>query len=236
MSSLQRYRRSGGFNQLVSLIETFGPQKKEKFLEMIEAESPAWGKALREKMITMERVFTWPDEIISEIFKHLPPKSFAYALLGLQEDQRDRIQKTLSQAEQRRMSDVLSESQPKPEEISSTLVKVVEMARKMIQERDLNPERFDEKLMIPEDYEAKLEVPAAHESTRHIMTPDSEPVPPAASVVSAAATPSSAHAGGVSSDVAQLQVKLAMVVKENKTLKDEVKVLREKLEQIRRIA
>jgi cell division protein FtsB len=44
-----------------------------------------------------------------------------------------------------------------------------------------------------------------------------------------------AHAGG-GADVLQLQKALATMVKENKTLKDEVKVLREKLEQIRRIA
>jgi len=42
MSSIQRYKKPGGFLQLLSLIETFGGQKREKFIEMVDAESHVW--------------------------------------------------------------------------------------------------------------------------------------------------------------------------------------------------
>ncbi|NJL23779.1 MAG: hypothetical protein HC902_00410 [Calothrix sp. SM1_5_4] len=157
MSSLQRYKKSGGFFQLLSLIETFGPQKKEKFLEMIETESPVWAQALREKMLTVERIFSWPDQVILEVFKQMQPKSMAFALEGLKDEQKERVTVFLSHAEKRRLSDVLTESKPKPEEISATLVKLVEIARRMLQERELHAEKFDDKLLIPEDYENRLE-------------------------------------------------------------------------------
>ncbi len=139
MSSLLRYKKSGGFFQLLSLIETFGPQKKEKFLEMIEGESSAWAAALREKMITLERIFSWPDQVIVEVYKRLPVKSQAYAQLGLKDDQKQKVMQFYSQSEQRRLADVMAESQPKPEEIQATLFKMVEVARRMIQERELTP-------------------------------------------------------------------------------------------------
>lgn len=227
MSSLSRYKKSGGFFQLLSLIETFGPQKREKFLEMIEAESPVWAKALREKMLTLERLFQWPEDTVVTVFKHLPPKSLAYALQGLKEEQRQVVQKYLSVAEQRRLADVLSESQPKAEEIAATLVKVVEIARKMLHEREINPEKFDAKLLIPEDFEARLEDGGGFTE-------------PGGSGVSAAAASASVNAVLAQEpstlETAQLQRTLSLAVKENKALKEEVRLLRDKLEQIRRIA
>jgi hypothetical protein len=237
MSSLSRYKRSGGFFQLLSLIETFGPQKREKFIEMIEQESPVWAKALREKILTIDRVFTWPDQVITEVFKRLPPKSQAYALTGLKDEYRAKVEQFLSTSEKRRLDDVLSESQPKPDEVASTMVKLLEVSRQMLKDREIHAEKFDDGLLIAEDFESKLEAEAGGFT----------PPPPAASEPEAPVPihqrevqmpPPSAAVGSNdhSAEVYQLQKNLAAVLKENKTLKDEVKLLRGKLEQIKKIA
>ncbi len=247
MSSLLRYKKSGGFIQLLSLIETFGPQKKDKFLEMIEQESPTWERALREKMLTFERIFSWPEEVIVDVFKQLQPKTLAFALQGIKPEQREKILTYFSHSERRRLDDILTESKPKPEEIASTLVKVVEQTRKMLKERTLHAEKFDSALSIPEDYEAKLEERAAHDT---FATMSAAPAAPAASAVkpqvkaAAAAThkpevnvdgtPVDAVRAGI--DVIQLQKKVQELVRENKTLKDENHALRGKLETIKKIA
>lgn len=232
MSSLQRYKKSGGFEQLMSLIETFGPQKKEKFLEMIELESAAWGQALRDRMLTIERIFTWPDETMIEVFKELPPKSLAFVLAGMKDEQKARVNKFLSHAEQRRLDDILTESKPKPEEIASTFVKVVEQARRMIRERILHVEKFDAKLLIEEDIESRLEGQGggAARATGTLSLADTQAVQEAATA--AAADPSKAP----TLEMAQLQRSLALMLKENKALKAEVQTLRDKLDQIKRIA
>ena len=263
MSSLQRYKKSGGFVQLLSLIETFGPQKREKFLEMIEQESPVWAKALREKMLTFERIFNWPDEVVVDVFKQLQPKTCAFVLHGLKDEQKNRVLPYFSASEKRRMDDVLTESKPKPDEVASTFVKVVELTRKMIQNKELHAEKHDEALIIPEDFEAKLEEQAAHHQFNALskgqISPDAyaSPVPsspvgsvsggtsgsPAApsspgqsAAVAAAHAAVSANAQAASLEVAQLQRTIAQVLKENKALKEENKALREKLDHIRRMA
>lgn len=255
MSSLSRYKKSGGFTQLLSLIETFGPQKKDKFLEMIQQESPTWERALREKMITFERIFTWPEQVVVEVFKQLQPKTLTFALQGLKPEQRDKILTYFSHAEKRRMDDILTESKPKPEEISSTLVKVVELTRKMLKERTLHADKFDPSLIVPEDYEQKLEELAAHETFAAMSSaPAGGPAPapspaPAASAaptthakaapapkaeVNVDGTPVDAVRAGI--DVIQLQKKVQELLRENKALKDENHALRGKLETIKKIA
>jgi hypothetical protein len=235
MSSLSRYKKSGGFFQLLSLIETFGPQKREKFIEMIEQESPPWAKALRDKILTVDRVFTWPDQVVIEVFKRLPPKSQAYALTGFKDEFRAKVEQFLSASEKRRLDDVLSESQPKPDEVASTLVKFLEVTRQMLKDREIHAEKFDEGLLIPEDFETKLEASAVGFTPS--PSPASEPEAPAAHREMQMPPPAASGAtSDHSAEVYQLQKNLAVVLKENKTLKDEVKLLRGKLEQIKKIA
>lgn len=240
MSSLQRYRKSGGFYQLLSLIETFGPQKKEKFLEMIEAESPAWARVLRDKMITFDRIFSWPEQIIVEIFKNLQPKTLAFALHGLKDEQKAKIMAYFSHAEKRRLDDMLAEGVPKPEEVAAVLVKVVEQTRKMLKNRELHADKFDEALLIPEDIESRIEEMAAHDTFRAMSsTPTSSPPSSTVNREVKAAKPSMVHNSPASeagtADVMLLQKKVAQLMKENKQLKDELAVAHEKLDQIRRI-
>lgn len=233
MSSLQRYKKSGGFYQLLSLIETFGPQKKEKFLEMIEAESSAWASALREKMITLERIFSWPDQIVVEVVKRLPVKSQAYAIQGLKDDQKAKIMPFYSSSDQRRLADVMTENQPKPEEVQATLYKLVELARKMIQDRELFPDKFDPALSIPEDFESKIEnMYASLAKSWKMSTGETTSAAAAAAEAVAHLVPDAS----APAQVLQLQRTLSTLLKENKNLKDEVKALQSRLDNIKKLA
>jgi hypothetical protein len=229
MSSLQRYKKSGGFFQLLSLIETFGQQKREKFLEMIEAENKLWAKALREKMLSLDRIFTWRDDIIVDVVKRLPVKMQAFALNGLKDEWKAKIGPFFSVSDMRRMNDVMTESKPKPEEIQAALLKIVETARQMLKDRELHAEKFDEGLLIPEDYESKLEDEGANAAALAM-------VPHAPEISEDAPAPAAAGGQAQTADVYQLQRSLGLVLRENKALKEEVRTLRDKLEQIRKIA
>jgi hypothetical protein len=230
MSSLQRYKKSGGFVQLLSLIEVFGPQKKEKFLEMIEAESPVWAKTLRAKMLTLERIFQWPDQVCIEVFKNLPAKQLALGLEGLKEEQKNRLLAFFSAAEKRKIDDLLEESAAKPEDIASNMIKVIELTRKMLMHGDLRAEKFDEGLLIPEDIESKLESQAPQAWAEKV----GEQVERQKEIHAVPTATAEAHPP--TADISHMQRTLGVLLKENKTLKEEVRVLREKLDTIRRIA
>jgi hypothetical protein len=244
MSSLNRYKKSGGFVQLLSLIETFGPQKRDKFIEMIEAESHVWAQAIREKALTVDRIFSWPDQVAIEVLKHLPIKNMAIALEGLKEDQKARMMVFFTPSDVRRMQDAMV-AKPKPEEMAANMVKVVELARKMLLDGEVRAEKFDESLLIPEDYESKLEGQGDHAYAAKVAHDVQQAANFAAAGGRGAAPGGGANgdagkdgqgSSGGGAEVIQLQRTLAAIMKENKTLKDEVRAMRDKLEQIRKIA
>lgn len=232
MSSLQRYKKAGGFHQLVSLIETFGHQKQEKFLEMIEAENASWAHALRDKMISLGRIMSWPDQVIVEIFKALPPATMDHVLIALPEDQRKRVTQFLSHGDLRRIDEVAAAGQLKTEETASVLIKLVESARKLVSERTLHPDRFDPLLMIPDDFEVKLE---QHGYLPRLKKPQiPKAAEPAVRVSAVMTSPASAPESPDGNE--GLKATLQNLLRENKALREEIKILKEKLDQIRRIA
>ncbi len=77
MSVLARYRKPGGFKQLLQLIETSQPLKQEKLLEVVEKEDPRWAEMIREKKITPEMVLSWKPDHLVVIFEHMMPRHCA---------------------------------------------------------------------------------------------------------------------------------------------------------------
>ena len=84
MSILARYRKPGGFKQLLQLIETSQPTKQEKLLEVVEKEDPQWAQMIREKKITPEMVLGWKNDHLVIIFEHMMTRHCAclFKMLG----------------------------------------------------------------------------------------------------------------------------------------------------------
>ncbi len=211
MGTLDRYRKPGGFKQLVFLIETFDPKKQEKFISLVEEESLLWARAVREKILTIDRILGWPDEIVSEIAKRLPTKTLACAVLGFKPEQTEKILSRMSHAEKRRIDDEKGQLQNNAGEISSAHSKLIELARQMCRDGEVRLEKIDESLIIEDGIEEALKDGGG-----------------ASVQVEVKATGDG--------DVIQLRKSLVQTQKENQALKAENKVLKEKLEQIRKIA
>jgi len=77
MSTLGRFRKPGGFQQLLTLIETCDPSKQKNLLHLIGIEDPGWAHLVKCKALTFERIMTWPVEILMEITPPLPDKILA---------------------------------------------------------------------------------------------------------------------------------------------------------------
>lgn len=71
MSVLARYRKPGGFRQLLLLIETSQPVKQEKLLEVVAKEDPDWAELLRQKKIDAEMILSWDPSHLVVVFEHM---------------------------------------------------------------------------------------------------------------------------------------------------------------------
>lgn len=156
MSAIARYKKKGGFNQLLELIETSGVSKQEKFLALIEAESPAWAKAIREKMLTVDKIFSGSDEVLKEIFSDMKDLTLAIATYGFGPENTERIFKNLGHTKQRTLKEQISIVKPSDNEISTAYIQVfAEVRRLATQNRNLLA-MIDPSLAISETLENEL--------------------------------------------------------------------------------
>ncbi len=156
MATLTRYQKSGGFFQLVSLIEGFGPKKREKFLEIIESENQLWAKALREKLLSVERIVTWDYKFLKQIFDRFQPLHIAAFLHGLENDKKTAVLEALPASKKREVEELHEYMNPSVNEVSSMFLKVISEVRLLVKEGYLVFEEVDATLKIPDNIEEQL--------------------------------------------------------------------------------
>jgi hypothetical protein len=152
-SLLHRFRKPGGFAQLLALIETCDPLKQKNLLHLVGSEDPGWAYMVKLKMITVQRVFHWPVETLMEITTHLPDRVLAAAWnIAGNDPQGSELQEkwlkslpTMKAREIKSIADSTSFSSP---ELQAAAIRIVQTVREL-QEKDLlRFSKFDPDLEI----------------------------------------------------------------------------------------
>ena len=231
MGMLDRYKKKGGFVQLLQLIETSSKQKQEQFLGLVGQESPAWEEALRKKNLTLEKVLAWNPAYLAEVFSRIHILTLASAFHAFPEDKIAIVFKAISATDQRKFQMTMQEINPTPAEKATSQMKILTEIRAMVAQGIIKLDKVDPSLIIPENIEEKL----AEQGYKSVMAP-------APSSLESEAKSDSAEAkldGKTESSREELEFlkkKVNQLVNENNMLKHELSVLRNKLDQIRKIA
>ncbi len=248
MAMLDRYRKPGGFLQLLNLIETSGPQKQIKFLEIVKEEDPRWAEMMGEKLLSMQKICGWDNQALMEVVANLQILSLAVMLHGLDESNRDRFTVAMSNGQRRAVMEQFNASQPSPAEINSTFSRVITDVRKMISDGRLRMEKIDAKLVVDEGIEEALKKPrstvgsssagnSASDSSKIDYESNAEFHTPYPDMAQAAASGTSSVPNGAgSSEIILLKKRLTVLANENSVLKQECLRLRGRLDQIKKIA
>jgi len=228
MPMLDRYKKKGGFNQLLQLIETSGKTKQEQFLALIAQESPVWEETLRKKWITLEKVLAWNPVYLSEIFSRIQILTLASAFHGFPEDKLTIILNAITSTDQRKFQMTLQEINPNPAEKATSQMKILSETRALIAKGVIKLDKLDPDLVIPENIEEKLSE-AGYQLT--VNAPPTE-----ATTELRFDTKVDAKADTSKEEIDFLRKKVNQLVNENNLLKHELSVLRNKIEQIKKIA
>lgn len=224
MGMVDRYKKSGGFVQLVQVIETCNPKKREQFMTIIIDESPEWAEALNQKCISFEKIISWQPEVILDIIATVNTLAFTAALKSLPPDQLENFLQKFSHQDRKKFEIAMQESNPNPNEIASSVLKVISETRNMMVQGSLKADKVDANLVIPDDFESMLE---RNEQGRQAGAGLSFDGP---------ATSLNFGGGANSADLEKLQKRLVLMTKEVQTLKAENQVMKDKLEKIKKIA
>lgn len=225
MSMIERYRKPGGFLQLLNLIETTGKDKQEKFLKMIADESPLWETEVRKRLLTVDKILGWNATYLAEIFPRVQPIQLAMIAGSLPPEKLQVFMHVLNFKERRQVEDILKEKKPNPGEVTSGIMKLFAEIRKMEAEGSLKFEKFDQEMVVPEDIEEKL----GRGFAVHVSDKEVQEAMPAAS--GGAGVPSA-----ILEELSTLRKKLVSLTQENLKLQSDNKAMKDKLDQIKKIA
>ena len=168
MSMIARYKRPGGFLQLVRLVETTHDKKKAQFLKIIEKEDPRWALAVRDKIITAEKLLSWPPEALREIFLSVQEITLGVVLHGLNNQQKDYVLEKFTPHERRKARDAMECNAPSQYQIDVGMFKMIEQARNLIQSGRRRYEHFNSSLQIPNEFEKLLDEGSIEEASAHL--------------------------------------------------------------------
>ena len=142
MGMLDRYKKKGGFVQLLNLLETTGTEKREKFLKMIADENPAWESEIKKKMLTLERICSWNPSYLMEIFPRVPGQTIFAVISGLAPEKAQIFVGALPFAERKKAEDFLKEKKPTQGEVNSSSMRLMTEIRTMVEMGLLKFEKF----------------------------------------------------------------------------------------------
>lgn len=242
MGMLDRYKKKGGFIQLLNLLETSSKAKQEQFLTLISQENVNWEMELKKRVLTVDKIVEWPREPLSEIISRIQPLTLAVALRKFDAPKRDEILAVLSQSDKRKILSLIDETNPNPAEISTCLSKIVTEVRGLIQQGIVKLEKFNPDMAVPENIEELIN----QKGSTGISLVDAAPATsasdePEVKLDFSGANNRAASTGNDKLDTLKeendfLKKKINQLTQEATTLRVENSVLKNKLEQIKKIA
>lgn len=233
MSMISRYKKKGGFLQLLNLMETSGVSKQEKFLKLIEDEDARWSEAIKSKMITVKKIFEWDDNTIAEIVARLNDLTVATALHGLDESVKEKAFKMMHQARQRKITDIMGDKVPNAAEISTIFVQILTEVRSMVAQGFLYLEKIDPNLVVDDAIEEKLSQSTLLSLDRESVEKNVGVVAHPSESMNKAQSNSQARDSG---EVEALKRRLNQLMSENTHLKEKLMQAESKLASIRKYA
>ncbi len=148
---LDRYRKKGGFIQLLKLLEGCAPAKQAQLLDVIQKEDNGWATLLKKKMLSIEIIFSWKAETLAEFTHLLPPKTLAYAVKKLGPGMLEKAITCFPHVKKREIEDIYATLNPTPGEILAASGKVIEKVRELTDNGTLKFERFAPELTLEDE-------------------------------------------------------------------------------------
>ena len=156
MGLLNRYQKTGGFLQLVKLLETCNSEKQHKLLETVREENPTWATEVENKILSVDKIFSWDDEVILDLITQLQDLTLATTLQGLDESSKERVFNLMGHSKNRKITDLMGIKAPSTGELNTANFKTIEEVRDLISKGFINLKKVDSSLYIEEGIEDKL--------------------------------------------------------------------------------
>lgn len=149
MSMLNRFRKSGGFTQLLVLLESCDSEKQKQLLHLIATEDPGWAHLVKLKVLTVDKILNWPNSVLQEITPHIPDSLHLSLLLSFnQTPQQDKWLQALPTMRGRDLRERMTHYKENPQEAVSASIKLIQIIRELETEGKIVFKNFDPSLVV----------------------------------------------------------------------------------------
>lgn len=147
MSLLNRYRRKGGFENLLKLVESSTPSKQEQLLKLIEEEDSSWAEMIRVKSLSMDKIFSWEPQYLKDIIYRVKPRILGISLIGQSKEIHEKVAACMPEIKWVEVSDYLGDKFG-PGEIHAAQNQVIATTRELVEDGYIRFEDVDPKLVL----------------------------------------------------------------------------------------
>lgn len=145
---LTRFRKNGGFYQLLTLLESCDRDRQEQLLKLISMEDPGWARLAKLKLLTVARVLGWPERILGEIIPQIPYPIVVNLYLGLDAPARARFETSLPPEWRRKFQSDIEGAKPAEAERFAAGVTLLQTVRELAAQGLLRFSEFDPDLEV----------------------------------------------------------------------------------------
>lgn len=150
MSMLMRYKKQGGFQQLLILFETSSPEARAELLKTIQNEDPGWAALLKTKMLTLEKVFSWNAAFLVGVLNGVEAETLAAVLATQGTLNIAKVLSVLSPLREKEVSTLLKERHFTVAESEAARVKLLVHIRDLDREGRIRIGDADPSLDLPD--------------------------------------------------------------------------------------
>jgi flagellar motor switch protein FliG len=133
MSMLARFKKQGGLDALLVLLETCGAKKREALMKNIEAEDKAFATMVKTKLLSVERILSWEPLILAEIVPRVQETYLALLIKGYPQSF-NTLTYAMKEMPKKSLQTLIDGLNPKPEEIEVACIKFIEKVRECIKD------------------------------------------------------------------------------------------------------
>jgi flagellar motor switch protein FliG len=147
MSMLARYRKPGGIQQLITLLESCVTKKRETLLATISAEDKDFGLLVKTKLLNPEKIFKWNPLVVCEVTTRMAERTLAICLKGMPPEAFALATHTMRDMKKREVTNFLEILKPTPIEIETAQIKLVETVRVLEKEGAIKLDENDQPIL-----------------------------------------------------------------------------------------
>jgi flagellar motor switch protein FliG len=155
MSMLNRFRKPGGFQQLLLLLETCEPGKQQSLMKLLGSEDPGWAHLVKLKSLSFSRILSWPTEILMEITAPLPDRVLATIYFMAGDETRfgspplkEKWSQSMPSMKSREVQEMARTQSFSPAEQMAATIKLIQTVRELESKGQLRLASFDPALEI----------------------------------------------------------------------------------------